>query len=431
MISLAHKIIKRNPCTAISPAGKLKLYLVQLSIAVASFFLRKKEIPWVFEENPRTMKLKELLFFAYKYYVRNYYTGKPADFCKVSNKQIQVNDANDDADFIRINVAGDLMPYALINEQTCENLWKEKASFFEADIVVANLETPIYVEKEMNLVPELMLSNMDFNSSETQFKIFNGNAAKAQYDVLSFANNHSLDMGYEGAKKTHSFLERKNIAICGIGINGTHAMIERKGIKVAFLAYTFSLNQYEKDPNEDLKINVLPLNLPEGCDISPIVNEVEQVRTAGADIVVLMLHTGNAYQPYPGKQTQKLFKEISATIRVDAIIGGHPHNIQPLQIFENQGHKTFACYSLSDFIAYDIYDRCHLSLDLQLVIKGTSGKAKLTEVKVNANYMEYKNNQLILRDFDAMIANDEIGKDKKLLDLQWLYNSTILNPMHN
>jgi len=390
-------------------------------------------MPWVFEENPRTMKFKELIFFAYKYYVKNYFSGISNDFCKVKNNHLKINEfeGNTIGETISINVAGDLMPYELINDHTCKNLWKERADFFDADVVVANLETPIDIEKSMNTVPELMLSNMDFNSNKMQFKIFNGNADNAQYDVLCFANNHTLDMGYRGANSTLSFMQQQGVEVCGVGIEKTHAMVERKGIKVAFLAYTFSLNQYVPDANEDLKINVLPLNMPNGCDISKIEQEVLEVRSLGADIVILMLHGGNAYQPFPGPQTQNIFKKIAAKTKVDAIIGGHPHNIQPLQIFDNNGHKTFACYSLSDFIAYDIYDRCHLSLDLQLQIQRTKGKAKLTDVKVNANYMEYKNNQLVLRNFDAMIANNEIGNDKKLLDLYWLYQNTIVNPTNN
>ncbi len=367
------------------------------------------------------MTFKQLVYFAYKYYVKNYKVGFKADYLSIPNNEILIEEGAESQ--VTINIGGDLMPYAMIDNAHCKNLCEEKKHFFDADIVVANLETPLDNSKKPSFVPEMMLSNMDFNSNSNQFDIFSGNSPKG-FDVLSLANNHTLDMGYAGLENTVQFLEDKNIAFCGAG-KTTHALIEKNGVKIAFLAYTYCLNQYLPDDSATLKINYLPLNTSQLPDIAPIIQEVDFVRKQGAEIVILMLHTGNAYQPFPGKQTVNLFKEISQKTNVDAIIGGHPHNIQPMQLFNNNNHATFACYSLGDFIAYDIYNRCHLCLDIQLQITRIKGIAKLSKVIVNANFMEYKNSQLRLRNFDQMIENNEIGNNKVLQDLEWLYLATI------
>ncbi|NJN35494.1 MAG: CapA family protein [Saprospiraceae bacterium] len=102
--------------------------------------------------------------------------------------------------------------------------------FFDADIRFANLETPIDPSKPAALVPEVMLNNMNFNGSAAMFDIFNAQNLSQQpaddagrnltqrnvgrkigFDVLSTANNHSLDMGETGVFATLDFLSEKKL----------------------------------------------------------------------------------------------------------------------------------------------------------------------------------------------------------------------------
>ncbi len=381
----------------------------------------------VFEENPRNITLKELVFFAYKYYVKNYKTGVKSDFQTVENQQIVLCQGQPS---LTIAIGGDLMPYKMITPKNCKNMWKEAQFFFEADIVLANLETPIDLTKKESFVPELMINNMNFNSSEEQFNVFENFGHSKGYDVLTFANNHTLDMGYEGIKNTLNFLNGKNIAVCGVGEQNTHIILTKEGIKVGFAAFTFSLNQYQADTNHPIKINVLPLNKPQSKVSKTIIAEIDTLKNSGADFVILSLHTGNAYQPFPGPQTIELFKTIAQNCDVDAIIGGHPHNIQPLEIINKSNKKVFMAYSLGDFIAYDIYNRCHLTLCLQLNIGWVNKTITLLSINVRCMLMEYKQGLLNLKDFDKMMCENSFVENKMLQDLKWLYLTTLKNK-HN
>lgn len=413
-----------SPCKAIRWQNKLFLVCIKNSIKVLSFLLlpnRKKTL--VFEENPKSMTWKDILYFGYKYYVKNNnnFSAKP-NFLSFKNGPIHFFEKNDN-EKLTLNIAGDLMPYSQINSKTCGNLWTEKIEFFDADIVVANLETPIDLHQDASQVPELMLSNMNFNCTEEQFEIMNGRG----FDVLSVANNHTLDMGYKGAHNTKAYLNKKGIQTCGVGnINQTHCVVSQKGFKIGFISYTYSLNQFEVDLSKDLKVNLLPLNKVDGCSISAIRKEAKLVKEQGAEFVVLLIHTGNAYQIMPGSQTQVLMKNIAEESEIDFIVGGHPHNIQPIELFNRNGKSIPAAYSLGDFIAYDIYQRCHLSLYLSIELNRINGKVVLQKLAVNPCYMEYKSKQMRLLDFNKLVESKK--NDKKIADLHQLYTRTILEP---
>jgi len=412
-----------RPCKALTPKGRVLLWFTQQLVRFLSLFVKiPKTKPLIFEENPLTLSKKELLFFAHKYYVKNISSGNDEGYLKVLDNKKEYH--SNIAEEIKVNIGGDLMPYYFIQHNYCKELWTERSSFFQADIIAANLETPLDREKKPQLVPEVMLGNMLFNASEEQFHHFNGNDQYKGFDVLSLANNHTLDMGEDGMRQTHAFLKEQKIKSCGVGLEKKrHTIIEKEGIKVGFISWTYSLNHLKPNLDTLFNVNHLPLNKVNGCDITPIITEARMVREEGADFIIAMIHCGNAYQPYPGEQTQLIFERIAQETEVNFIVGGHPHNIQPIQEFKTAKGPVVAAYSLGDFIAYDIYQRCHLSLYLELNLAKINQQIELINFKVHRNYMEYKNKELRLRNFDDVLK--ESGSDKKIADLQQLYEQTI------
>lgn len=411
------------PCKALTLRGKLLLWVIRKLVALLSVALSiSKKQPLEFEENALNMSLKELLFFGHKYYVKNIVKGNSAGYLKLPSggKIYQESIASQ----LKLHIGGDLMPYKQIKSEYCAHLWDERRDFFMADIVAANLETPIDLEQKEQLVPEIMLNNMHFNGNLEQFNIFNNSSGSKGFDVLSLANNHSLDMGYQGMRNTYSFLQKRNIKSCGVGYSmDRHCMVNRNGFKIGFISWTYSLNHLKPDEENTFNVNLLPLNNIEGCSIKSITEEALLLKQEGAEYIIAMMHSGNAYQPFPGKQTQSLFKRIAHETEVNFIVGGHPHNIQPIQEFETSKGPVIAAYSLGDFIAYDIYQRCHLSLYLEINLAKKDDQVVLVDFKVHRNYMEYKNQALRLRNFDHVL--EEQPFDKKIADLQHLYQQTI------
>jgi poly-gamma-glutamate synthesis protein (capsule biosynthesis protein) len=122
---------------------------------------------------------------------------------------------------------------------------------------------------------------------------------------------------------------------------------------------------------------------------------------------------------------------------IDIILGGHPHNMQPLEILETTNEETgiskqhFISYSQGDFIAYDIFKWCHLPLLLKLSIsKGMlHGKrhVQLTGIEAKPFYL-YANKklQLQLLDFQQILHSPEKYVQEpdviaELKELEWFF----------
>lgn len=356
--------------------GKILCSILEFACFIAGVFKGKKwSLPREFEENPRTMRFADLLYFAYKYYYKPPVLPSHDAVKEVFKNRFENNQVFDV--LATISIGGDLMPYELIKPENTVQLWDEVGpGFFGSDIVFANLETPLDIRQKPGFVPEVMLNHMHFNTDETTLGIFSGNGKFKGYDILAIANNHSLDMGEKGLVQTVDHLNSAGIKTVGAKKEPggkDHEIIEVNGVKIGFVAYTYSLNEYLPEKGREWMVNYLPLNCGD-CDIEVIRTHVKACREAGADIVICSMHCGNAYQAYPSKLTVDLFKSVFEKCGVDVIAGGHPHNLQPWHAFDftdpfsGKRKKGFAIYSLADFIAYDIFTWCHLCAYLKLEI---------------------------------------------------------------
>jgi hypothetical protein len=354
-----------------------------------------------FEENPREGGLLGALYLGYKYYYRPHRKAEKGIEKYFKNQDLNFKTLTDeDIDkTITMTVGGDLMPYEWINRQSCQHLWDEVGHwFFDADLVIANLETPIDISKPANCVPELMLSDMYFNGSDEIFDVFNAFSKYKGYDLLSTANNHSMDMGEDGLVATMHYLEEKKVAYVGTSLTKEAqqrpVILERQGIKFAFLSWTANLNQCLAPDDKPFMVNYLRLNVPD-VDVSSLVEQAKAARKAGADIIVTMLHVGNAYQVFPSAHTQANFHKIFDATGTDLILGYHPHNAQPMEKysfndpFTGEAKNGFAIYSTADFIAYDIFvwDRMIPLLKLHFQSSKRTQKVSLQQIELQATYM--------------------------------------------
>ncbi|TNE81112.1 MAG: CapA family protein [Bacteroidetes bacterium] len=378
--------------------GKFLCFILRILCAALALFKGKeweRPIP-NFEENPLRYRFRDLLYFAYKYYYRppiqaenqaleDYFHAQKLPFAKAEELQ----------SCISISVGGDLMPYSWITKESCTQLWDKLGPwYFSSDIVFANLETPIAPSKKPGIVPEVMLSNMYFNGTEEMFHIFNGNGQYKGHDVLSTANNHSLDQGADGLIETLQFLDQKNIQSTGTQATEEKriAIVEREGIRFAFVAATYCLNAIQIKEEEKHLVNLGDFNLP-NCDLSELDKLVQEAR-AQADVVLLSLHTGNAYQAYPSEHTTEIMHRIFELCEPDAILGSHPHNPQAPEYYSytgiksGQAKKGLCIYSQGDFVAYDIFTWCHFHLGFKLYFSSDKSNPELKHVEVYPSMMK-------------------------------------------
>lgn len=393
---------QKNPLKPLTFKGWLGCFLLRNYF---SYKAGKHKAEWEYplpgyEENPATWSNEQKIYTAYKFYSKPHLKADKnsglEDYFKNQKLKFSIPDNFQEESSITIHAGGDLMTYELIEPDHTRFLWDEIGDwFFNADIVYANLETPIDVSKPANPVPELLLENMMFNASEENFRIFNGNEKYKGFDILSIANNHMLDMGHEGLLATQNFLRSKNIIFTGAVDSpekkGQIPIVERNGIKTAFINYTYSCNTFLPENGKEWMCNYLRINLP-STDISELIQDVKKARESGADLVVAALHTGNCYQAYPSEHTVQMFHQVFEKAGPDIILGTHPHNPQPSEKydftdpFSGDKKSGFAIYSMGDFVAYDIFKWCHLPLLLEISAKkgNLDGKAKtfISDIKI-------------------------------------------------
>lgn len=157
---------------------------------------------------------------------------------------------------------------------------------------------------------------------------------EAGFDILSVANNHTLDMGREGFEKTLEELETRGIAYVGGGRGDERLpglIVERNGIRFGFLAYT--TGRFRPPPG----VTVAKLKKK---------NVIEDIRALKeqTDHVVVSLHWGieNTYYPSPD-QVRLAHNLIDAGATL--ILGHHSHTIQGVERY-NDG---LIAYSLGNF----------------------------------------------------------------------------------
>lgn len=363
---------KNGQVKAWSNTGKIVIFFIRLFLRLSRPFFQKewKKREEEFEENPSQFNAVDALYLGYKYYVRS-----PEIQWKPETLGLPNLPGKSD---LLIHSGGDLMPYSNMAGVHSDELWNFGGdTFFKADLVMANLETPMFIGKPASWVPEVMLRNMYFNGSEELWNIFTG--SKHKFDYLSIANNHMLDMGYDGLRTTMSFLEDRQVAYGGVQNPNGITWLSPKGYKTAIINYTYSLNALLPDPGEALKINYLRLNRF-GENLDPLLSEIRLAKEMGAELVIASLHMGNAYQDYPSQQTREVVQRIFELSGPDIIFIHHPHVLQPMEYVNYRNQDGELCqglvyYSLGDFVAYDIFCRSHLTGFARIHING-KGKDK-------------------------------------------------------
>lgn len=208
-----------------------------------------------------------------------------------------------------------------------------------ADISVVNLES-LVAGKEMGL---------------SSFPKFNNPVELAENlksfgtDIVTNSNNHTMDLGVEGALKSIENLEKTGLMYVGSHKSKkdqrTFRIIEKNGIKCGFLSYTAVTLGNNPPKGKTYLLNRIVKN-----QTKKVRQDIERLKKEHKpDVVIVSLHYGREYPLYPVSAQ----KEISASVSdagADIILGHHPHVLQPAEwITNSRGKKTFVIYSLGNF----------------------------------------------------------------------------------
>lgn len=272
-----------------------------------------------------------------------------------------------------------------------------------ATISIANQETMIGGE-------DLGLSSYPSFNSPTEV----GDVLKwAGVNVVTLANNHTLDRGEEAIQRAIEHWEAIDMTYTGAYKDMQDRQQIRvvetdEGISMAILSYTYGTNGIPVPEGKDYLVNLIDQEL--------IASEIQKAKEL-ADIVVLSLHFGNEYERLPN-QAQKDLVQFVANEGADVVLGHHPHVLQPIEwVSGENGNQTLVVYSLGNFLSgQDEYYRQiggMFKFYVSKTIKGEETSVEVHSPEFLPTYVKYEN----WRDYEVIpmyqLTNEELPNAKQ------------------
>lgn len=208
--------------------------------------------------------------------------------------------------------------------------WNGVPAFWDdCDLRTGNLESPLTTARRF------ADSKLVLRACPTADEIL----AVSRFDVLSLANNHMMDFGPPGLQQTVERVRALGIDPVGCGLTLSKAfepcIIEKGPQRIAVLSFC---DVFQESPlyAEDNQLGVAPLD--EGSYAV-----VEAIRPK-VDWLILHLHWGTEMCRLPSPDQRNMARRF-VDVGADAIIGHHPHVLQPMEIIG----KVPVWYSLGNF----------------------------------------------------------------------------------
>jgi poly-gamma-glutamate capsule biosynthesis protein CapA/YwtB (metallophosphatase superfamily) len=252
-----------------------------------------------------------------------------------------------DTSRIRIIFAGDMMGHMpIVNAAYVDSLKTYDYSQFleyvhpytaSADLAVVNLEVPLagqpYSGYPQFSSPDALVDGLKKNG----------------FQIFITANNHCLDRGKQGLERTLQTLDSLKIKHTGTFRDTTEKrrlhplIVEKNKFRIAILNYTYGINGFKpKYPNI---VNII--------DTARIRQDIRAAKSQVVDFVIVALHWGIEYQRMPSKE-QYVVGESIRKCGADAVIGAHPHVVEPVDMLRHVQDTTDyfpVVYSLGNFVS--------------------------------------------------------------------------------
>lgn len=192
-------------------------------------------------------------------------------------------------------------------------------------------------------------------------------------NLLSIANNHTLDYGERGILAALKNIQAADIPYVGAYESEkdlqTPRIFEVNDISIGVLGYTYGTNGIPTPAGKDYLVNRI--------DPKRITKEIQAMRD-DVDVVVVSMHWGNEYELTQNAEQEELAKVI-ADAGADIIFGHHPHVIQPFEVIEGRdGHETAVFYSLGNFYSGQKFEYTDIGGIAKLVLSKNMSTGETT-----------------------------------------------------
>ncbi len=236
-------------------------------------------------------------------------------------------------------------------------------------------------------------------------------------DIMTTANNHCLDKGFNGLSSTLNFLEEAGISHVGTSRNKVEQdnilFFDLNGIKTAFFAYTYGTNGIAIPKGKEFCVNLINEDL--------ILRHITQAKNEGADLIVVSMHWGIEYKTTQNAEQDRLADFLIAN-GVDIILGSHPHVLQPMKVLEvetSEGElkEGFVIFSQGNFFSNQRDENTRNTAIFNIDVKkdGKTGNVSIESVTYIPLYMYIKEagakKRYQLLDLNEIVRSYEAGEN--------------------
>lgn len=251
---------------------------------------------------------------------------------------------------------------------------------------------------------------------------------EAGFDLVTTANNHLLDMGEEGADRTICVLKEKGLDFTGSYLNKSQKeeerikIIDKNGIRMAFLAYTYGVNNF--DTEKALESNLCHRTsflVDKGSRHYSAVKEnvrrdFEKAKSFRPDLIIVLPHWGTQFADKPDvfqKTWQKNFLDFGA----DIILGDHTHSVQPMEMKEVNGKMTYTLFCPGNYANIYREHNGDASALVEIAIDRKTKKIFAGSVIPMWTESAYRGNYRALPVWD-ILTNKKLGREISTYDMK-------------
>ena len=239
-------------------------------------------------------------------------------------------------------------------------------------------------------------------------------------DVLSTANNHSIDKGEKGILSTLDTLDEIGIEHVGTYRSkeeqDTILVKEVNGIRIAFLSFTYGTNGIPVPSGKEYLVNLIDENL--------MLEQIKLAKEQNVDLICASMHWGVEYAQKQNKEQERLANLLFEN-GVDIIIGNHAHVIEPMErrtitLSDGTEKDVFVVYALGNFVSGQVIEHTKSTaiLNIRITKNGATGKMSIDSADYVPVYCYDRGsgskNRYELIDIKSAITEYESGDTSKI-----------------
>lgn len=236
-------------------------------------------------------------------------------------------------------------------------------------IVFGNLECPLVYKDKINGLKKNGKKKIHLYAEDDAAQ----SLQNAGFNIISLANNHTLDYGQDGIKQTMELLTKHNIKYAGIWKGDLSkpnqpVIMEVNGTKIGFLCY--SDVSHKSFAAGVKKFGTIPATMK-------VIKQDVKVARKKVDILIVYLHWGKEFEKvkkYQIRQARSLIDQ-----GVDMVIGSHTHLFQDIELYNDK----YIFYGLGNFV----FDMKKEETKYSAILKVKINNKKIEKIKLIPVYL--------------------------------------------